>query len=94
MIRTVTTLDQDRRTESNCVCMYIVQRRVIDDNKCDFQHHQTFFKKRKIECGMHFNFDFFEVSNLGFFGRKMLTSKCIHGQNFFEKKKKKQQQNS
>ena len=38
MIRTNTTLDQDRRTEGNCVRMYSVQCRVIVDNKCEFQH--------------------------------------------------------
>ena len=37
MIRTDTTIDQDRRTEGNCVCMYTVQCRVIADNKCEFQ---------------------------------------------------------
>ena len=38
MTRTDTTLDQDRKTESNCVCMYTVQRRVTVDNNCEFQH--------------------------------------------------------
>ena len=38
MIRTDITLDQDRRTESNCVCLHIVQCRYIVDNKCEFQH--------------------------------------------------------
>ena len=41
MIRTDTTLGQDRRTESNCVCMCTVQRRVIVDNKCEFQHSSS-----------------------------------------------------
>ena len=39
--RTETTLDQGRMTESNCVCMYTVQRRVIVDNKCEFQHSSS-----------------------------------------------------
>ena len=41
MTRTDTTLGQDRRTESNCVCMCTVQRRVIVDNKCEFQHSSS-----------------------------------------------------
>ena len=32
------TLDEGCGTESNCVCMYTVQSRVIADNKCEFQH--------------------------------------------------------
>ena len=35
-----TTLDQDRRTEGNCVCMYTVHCRVIVD-KCENQQHGT-----------------------------------------------------
>ena len=38
MMRTDTTLDQDRRTEGNCVCVYSVHCRVMVDNKCEFQH--------------------------------------------------------
>ena len=34
MINTNTTIDQDRRTEGNCVCVYTVHCRVIVDNKC------------------------------------------------------------
>ena len=41
IIRTDTTRDQDRRTEGNCVCMYIVQCRVIVDSKCEFQHSSS-----------------------------------------------------
>ena len=37
MTRTDTTLDQDRRTESNCVCMYTVQWHVAVYDKCEFQ---------------------------------------------------------
>ena len=37
MTRTESTLDQDRRTESNCVNMYTVQFRVNVDNKCEFR---------------------------------------------------------
>ena len=36
--RTDTPLDQERRTEINCVCMCIVHCRVIADSKCAFQH--------------------------------------------------------
>ena len=46
MIRTDTTLDQDRRTEGNCVCMYAVQCRITVDNKCEFQQIEK-TKKRK-----------------------------------------------
>ena len=41
MTRTDTTLDQDRKTESNCVCMYTVHCPVIVDNKCEFQHSSS-----------------------------------------------------
>ena len=41
MTRTDTTLDQDRKTEDNCVCMYIVHCRVIVDNECEFQHSSS-----------------------------------------------------
>ena len=41
MIRTDTTLDQGRRTEGNCVCMYTVHCRVIFDNKCECQHSSS-----------------------------------------------------
>ena len=37
MRRTDTTLDQDRRTESNSVCMYTVQWHVAVYDKCEFQ---------------------------------------------------------
>ena len=47
MIRTDTALDQDRRTEGNCVCMYTVQCRVIVDNKCEFQHCESKTRKYK-----------------------------------------------
>ena len=32
-----TTLDQDNGTDSKCVCMCTVQRRVIVNNLCEFQ---------------------------------------------------------
>ena len=38
MIRKDTTLYQDCGTESNCVCIFIVHRRVIVDNRCGFPH--------------------------------------------------------
>ena len=38
MISTDTTLDQDRKTEGNCVCVYTVQCRVMVGNKNEFQH--------------------------------------------------------
>ena len=44
-IRTDTTLDQDCGTESDSVCMYTVQCRVIADNKCEFQQILKIEKK-------------------------------------------------
>ena len=41
MIKTDTTLDQHRRTESNCVCMVTVHCRVIVDNKCECQQSSS-----------------------------------------------------
>ena len=37
MTRTDTTIDQDKKTESNCVCMYTVLCRVAVNDKCEFQ---------------------------------------------------------
>ena len=41
MIRTETFLDQDRRTDGNCVSRYAVECRVIVDNNCEFQHSSS-----------------------------------------------------
>ena len=41
MTRTDTTLDQDRKTEGNCVCMYSVHCRVIVDNRCEFKQSSS-----------------------------------------------------
>ena len=41
MIRTDTTLHQDWRTESNCVCMYSVHCRVNVDNRSEFYRSST-----------------------------------------------------
>ena len=37
MTRTDTTFGQDRRTESNCVCMYTAQCRVVVNHTREFQ---------------------------------------------------------